>query len=102
MAHREKAIVAELQEPRLAPEWEDLRRWARSYIKRHSHRTTSNPYWGLGNIHNGQVIDVVNYLDNDDTALPWPSPFCKPETIADRAAAIMALVTRLDTLASLP
>ena len=102
-AYREKQITNELPMPQLPSEWDDMRKWARQYTKRHSHRTKSNPYWELANMHADTVTDTIHFLDNPTAPnVIWPHNTVPPVEMANRAAAIMVLASQLPTLAKVP
>src|SRR5690348_8689106 len=64
MAFREKLIIAELEIPQLPQEWDDPRKWAKQYMKRHSHTSHSNPYYALSNMHSDTVMQTVQFIDD--------------------------------------
>ena len=103
MAYREKPILTDIELPQLPTEWDDLRKWARQYIKRHSHTSQTNPYADLASMHASTVAETVAFIDDPlSPNVIWPHASSAPISLPDRAAAIMALANRLPTLASLP
>ena len=73
MAYREKPIVTELVKPTLPQEWDDLRRWAKQYVKRHSHHSKTNPYWELATMSADKVVQTVHFIDDCNSA---QAPIC--------------------------
>ena len=102
MAYREKMLVTDLPQPKLPPEWDDLRKWAKQYIKRHSHYTKSNPYYTLSNVPTNHLSDITHCIDDPDNPSHWPHDSLRPITLPDRAATIMALTKQLPIIATLP
>ena len=64
MAYREKVIVSKLPTPQLSQEWDDLRKWARQYVKRHTHTSKSNLYHSLSTMHSDLVTETVHCIDD--------------------------------------
>ena len=103
MAYREKGKMESLVTPVLAGEWSDLRRWARSFVKRHSPHKATNPYNGLVKVPMEHIHQIVHYLDAPiGQGTDWPHDTDPPCTIPDKAAAIAALAPRLDRIGSMP
>ena len=102
MAYREKPIVPELTAPTLPQEWDDLRRWAKQYVKRHSHHSKTNPYWELATMSMDKMVQTVHCVDDPSNTVIWPHSSPPPTSLADRAACVMMLSPQIDRIALIP